>query len=231
MDLSTGVIITGGSRGLGAALGFALARRGADVALVARDPVRLGDVVARIRAEGGKAHGIVADLGDKEAIHRIAGEAAARVGDVGLLVHGASTLGATPLRPLLDLACEDLERVIDVNVLGPFRLTKAVAFGMALRGAGTVLAISSDAAVEAYPGWGAYGATKAMVDHLVRTFAAEVPGVRFLSFDPGEMDTDMHRDAMPDADPSTLARPGDVAERLVAFLASDAPSGTRGRPA
>lgn len=224
-----GVIVTGGSRGLGAALGAELAGRGARVVLVARDVVRLDETVRRIRQRHGEVHGLAADVGDKEAIHRIAGAAAALVGDVSLLVHAASTLGPTPLRPLLDLACEDLERVLAVNVVGPFRLTKAVAGGMALRGRGTVVAVSSDAASEAYPGWGAYGATKAMTDHLVRTFAAENAGLRFLSFDPGEMDTDLHHAAMPDADPSTLARPREVATRLLRWLDGSPASGTRAR--
>ncbi|MBK7402148.1 MAG: SDR family oxidoreductase [Myxococcales bacterium] len=224
-----GVIVTGGSRGLGAALGAALAERGARVVLVARDAGRLDETVRRIQARHGEAHGLAADVGDKEAIHRISGAAAALVGDVSLLVHAASTLGPTPLRPLLELACEDLERVLAVNVLGPFRLTKAVVGGMALRGRGTVVAVSSDAAMEAYPGWGAYGATKAATDHLMRTFAAENAGVRFLSFDPGEMDTEMHRAAMPDADPSTLARPHAVAASLLRWLDGSPASGTRAR--
>ena len=224
-----GVIVTGGSRGLGAALGAALAERGARVVLVARDAGRLDETVRRIRQRHGEAHGLAADVSDKEAIHRISGAAAALVGDVSLLVHAASTLGLTSLRPLLDLACEDLERVLAVNVLGPFRLIKAVVGGMALRGRGTVVAVSSDAATEAYPGWGAYGATKAATDHLMRTFAAEHAGVRFLSFDPGEMDTDMHRAAMPDADPSTLARPHAVAANLLRWLDGSPASGTRAR--
>jgi NAD(P)-dependent dehydrogenase (short-subunit alcohol dehydrogenase family) len=148
------------------------------------------------------------------------------VGPLDLLVNGASTLGPTPLRGLLDTECEDLERVLQVNLVGPFRLTKLVAGSMAIRGRGTVLNISSDAAVEAYETWGSYGASKAALDHLTRTFAAELSGtgVRFLSIDPGEMDTQMHRDAMPDADPQTLARPEEVAARILGILS--APSGT-----
>lgn len=226
-----GVVVTGGSRGLGAALCARLAERGARVVLVARDADRLDETVQRIRRDHGEAHGLAADVGDKEAIHRISGAAAAMVGDVSLLIHAASTLGPTPLRPLLDLACEDLERVLAVNVVGPFRLTKALATGMALRGRGTVVAVSSDAATEAYPTWGAYGASKAAADHLMRTFAAETPEVRFLSFDPGEMDTEMHRAAVPDADPSTLARPAAVADALLRWLDAIPLSGSRGRVA
>ena len=103
------------------------------------------------------------------------------------------------------------------NLVGPFRLTKVLGGSMAMRGRGVVVHVSSDAAVSAYPRWGAYGVSKAAQDHLNRTLAAEMgeAGVRFLAIDPGEMDTQMHADAMPDADRSTLARPGDVAAKIV----------------
>lgn len=227
----TNVLITGGSRGLGRALGQALGRQGARVALVARGRAPLEAAVSEIRDAGGDAHGIVADIADKHAVHRIAHEAAARIGPIDVLVNGASTLGPTPLRLLLDTECEDLEQVLQTNLVGPFRLTKIVSGAMAMRGRGVVLNISSDAAVEAYETWGSYGASKAALDHLTRTFAAELAGtgVRFLAVDPGEMDTQMHRDAMPQADPATLARPQDIAARLVDMLhdAVRAPSGQR----
>ena len=147
-----------------------------------------------------------------------------------MLVNAASTLGPTPLPLLLDTECEDFARVLEVNVLGPFRLSKLVLGSMALRGEGVVINVSSDAAVEAYPGWGAYGASKAALDQLGRIWAAELPGgVRVLTVDPGEMDTRMHADAMPDADRTTLARPEAVAARVVALLRDPtrAPSGAR----
>ena len=161
-------LITGGSRGLGRALGLALAGAGFRVALVARERGPLDQVVAEIRARGGEAHAIVADIADREAIAAIAGQAAALVGPIELLVNNASTLGPTPLRLLLDTDCEELSRALEVNLVGPFRLTKAVAGTMVLRGHGTIVNISSDAAVEAYPRWGAYGASKAALDHLGR---------------------------------------------------------------
>ncbi len=169
MDLrGKGTIVTGGSRGLGAALGAALAARGARVVLVARDRGPLEETVTRIRAAGGEAHALAEDLGDKAAIHRIAGAAAALVGSIDLLVHNASTLGPVPLRLLLDTECEDLERVLGVNLVGPFRLTRAVAGPMVLHGTGVVVHVSSDAATSAYPRWGAYGVSKAALDHLNR---------------------------------------------------------------
>jgi NAD(P)-dependent dehydrogenase (short-subunit alcohol dehydrogenase family) len=224
-------LITGGSRGLGAALGRRLAGAGARVVLVARGAEELDRVVQAIRSEGGDAHGFAADIGAKEDIHRIAGAAAALAGPLDILVHNASTLGPTPLRLLLDTECEDLGRVLDVNLLGPFRLTRAVVGGMVLRGRGLVLQITSDASVNAYPTWGAYGISKAALDHLGRTWAAELSGtgVRVLTVDPGEMRTAMHADAMPDADPSTLADPDAVAERLVEIIRDEgnAASGAR----
>ena len=226
-----GVLVTGGSRGLGAALGQELARAGARVVLVARGPADLDRVVAAIRREGGEAHGLVADVGDKEAVYPMAGAAAALVGPIDLLVHDASTLGAVPLRPLLDTECEDLERVLAVNLVGPFRLTKAVAGSMAVRGGGLVVHVTSDASVIGYPGWGAYGVSKAALDHLARTWAEETrgSGVRFLSVDPGEMDTRMHADAVPDADRASLADPARVAKRLLGVIVSSeaVPSGSR----
>ncbi len=171
---NTAALITGASRGLGRALALALGRAGARLVLVAREAAPLDAVVSEVRQAGGVAHGITADIGDKLAIHRIAGEAAALVGPIDLLIHNASTLGPTPLPLLLDTECEDFERVLQVNLLGPFRLSKIVAGSMALRGGGLVVSISSDAAVEAYPRWGAYSVSKAALDHLSRIWAAEL---------------------------------------------------------
>jgi NAD(P)-dependent dehydrogenase (short-subunit alcohol dehydrogenase family) len=222
-------LITGASRGLGRALAEQLAARGWSVVLVARDAGPLTDVVAGIRARGGVAHAVTGDIADKDAIHRIAGQAQALVGEIDLLVHNASTLGAVPLRLLLDTECEDLAAVLETNLVGPFRLTKVIAGAMALRGAGTIIHISSDAAVEAYPRWGAYGIAKAAQDHLSRVLAAELAdiGVRVLAVDPGEMDTRMHADAVPDADRATLQQPADVAKKLVALVESTVASGAR----
>jgi NAD(P)-dependent dehydrogenase (short-subunit alcohol dehydrogenase family) len=224
-------LITGGSRGLGRALGRALARSGSKVVLVATAAEPLAQAVAEIRTGGAEAHAIAADVADPDAATAIAGQAAALVGPIDVLVHNASTLGPTPLPLLLDLPSRQLERVLQVNVVGPFRLTKAIAGAMALRGAGLVLHVSSDAAVAAYPGWGAYGLSKAALDHMSRTLAVELEGsgVRFLSVDPGEMDTDMHAAALPDADRTVLADPHDVAARIARLILdpSAVPSGAR----
>ena len=226
-----GALITGASRGLGRALAEQLATKGARVALVAREAGPLHEVVDGIRARGGIAHAVVGDIGNKDAIHKIAGQAQGLVGEIGIAIHNASTLGPTPLRLLLDTECEDLAAVLETNLVGPFRLTKILAGAMALRGAGVIVHISSDAAIEPYPKWGAYGVSKAAQDHLSRILAAELEGtgVRVLSIDPGEMDTVMHAAAIPEADPASLQRPADVARRIVAMIesAARAPSGAR----
>jgi NAD(P)-dependent dehydrogenase (short-subunit alcohol dehydrogenase family) len=146
---------------------------------------------------------------------------------VDILVNNASDLGTVPLAHLTDASSESLQRALDVNVLGAFRLTRAVIGGMLLRGRGLVVNITSDAAVEGYPGWGVYGASKAALEGLTRSWAAELDGsgVRILVVDPGDMDTDMHRAAVPDADPATLRRPADVAEALVRLVTEAATEG------
>jgi NAD(P)-dependent dehydrogenase (short-subunit alcohol dehydrogenase family) len=226
-----GALVTGASRGLGKALAEQLAKKGARVALVARELGPLREVVEEIRRHGGDAHAIAGDVASKEAIHRIAGQAQGTIGEIGIAIHNASTLGPTPLRLLLDTECEDLEAVLATNVIGPFRLTKVLAGAMAIRGAGVIVHISSDAAVEPYPRWGVYGASKAAQDHLSRILAAELEGtgVRVFAVDPGEMDTAMHAAAMPDADRATLSRPAEVAARIVQMIEDGrrAPNGKR----
>jgi NAD(P)-dependent dehydrogenase (short-subunit alcohol dehydrogenase family) len=214
------VLVTGGGRGLGAALGRALARAGARVVLAARTEAEVAAVAADIRAAGGEAHALAVDVGTPDAGTTLASAAAALAGPVDLLVQNASELGPLPLRPLAETSAEAFERVLAVNLLGPFRLGRAVVGSMVLRGRGLVLHVTSDAGIEAYPGWGAYGVSKAALDHLARIWAAELDGtgVRFLSVDPGEMRTRMHRDALPDADPATLADPAAVAEALLELL-------------
>lgn len=228
---NTTALITGGSRGLGRALAEALAARGARVVLVARNSAALADVVGAIRTHGGEAYAIAADVADPDAAVAIAGQAAAMVGAIDLLINNASTLGPVPLRLLLDTDGVDLTRALAVNVVGLFELTKAVAGSMLLRGGGVIINITSDAASEPYERWGAYGASKAALDQLGRIWAAELAGtgVRLVTVDPGEMDTQMHAEAMPDADPATLADPAAVAERIVALIADArrAPSGAR----
>lgn len=222
-------LITGASRGLGRALSLLLAGAGARVVMVARHKEPLDAAVTAVTAAGGTAFGIVADVSDKQQIHAIAGEAAALVGPLDILIHNASSLGPTPLQLLLDTECEDFEGVLQANLLGPFRLTKVVAGAMVLRGSGLIVHISSDAAVLAYPRWGSYGVSKAALDHLSRSFAAELAGtgVRVFAVDPGEMDTVMHAAALPEADRQTLTPPEVIAARIVDMLRRPPASGER----
>lgn len=215
--------VTGASRGLGRELSLELARRGAKVVMVARGAADLERAARAVRNEGGTAYALPGDIADKSAVHALAGAAASLVGPIDLLVHNASVLGPTPLKLLLDTECEDLSLVLEANLVGPFRLSKIVAGSMALRGEGTIVHVSSDAAVSAYPRWGAYGVSKAAQDHLSRQWAAELGdlGVRVFTVDPGEMDTDMHLAAMPDADRGTLASPAAVAKRIADMIGSD----------
>jgi NAD(P)-dependent dehydrogenase (short-subunit alcohol dehydrogenase family) len=232
MDIrGIGALVTGASRGLGAALAHELAREGARLALVARGAEDLSRTVESIRLGGGDAHAIVADVGDKRAVHAITATAAELVGPISLLVHNASTLGHVPLRPLLDTDCEAFESALEVNVVGPLRVTKLVVPSMVLRGQGLVVHITSDASLGAYAGWGAYGASKAALDHLGRILGAELDGtgVRVVTVDPGEMNTQMHADALPAADKSSLLDPRVVAARILRLIrgSEGLPNGAR----
>ncbi len=213
-------LVTGAGKGLGAALARELSRRGLRVVLVARTEADVRRVAEEIREAGGMAHALSFDVAEKSSVHRIATAAAALVGPIDVLVHNASTLGPTPMPLLLDTECEDLSVVLETNLVGPFRLTKALAGSMVLRETGVIAFISSDAAVSAYERWGAYGVSKAAADHLARSFAAEMGGrgVTVFAVDPGEMDTEMHAIAMPDADPKTLARPEHVAVDIARMI-------------
>jgi len=214
------VIVTGASRGLGAAMAEQLGRAGARLVLVARDREALQGVAERIQRHGGEAHPVVADVAAPDAAARIAGTAGALVGPAEVLIHNAGSLGPVPLAPLADTADAAFEEALSTNLLGPFRLTRALVGNMALLGRGVVVLVSSDAASTAYPGWGAYGVSKAALEHLGRIWQTELSGtgVRFLTVDPGEMDTRMHRQAMPEADPASLARPEQAAARVLSLL-------------
>jgi NAD(P)-dependent dehydrogenase (short-subunit alcohol dehydrogenase family) len=216
------VAVTGGTSGLGLALVRELLNRGAEVAFVARG--REG--VKRVVQELPDAHGIVGDVSRKEDTHPIAIQIVGALGGLDVLINNASDLGPAPLKLLADTECEDFERALATNVLGPFRLTKALLGSLAAsaregRGA-VVVNVSSDAAANAYPRWGAYGASKAALLHLSHIWDEElrVEGVRILSIDPGDMDTPLHAAAMPDADRSTLKRPEAAAHELANAVAA-----------
>ena len=215
------VAVTGGTSGLGLALVHLLHEQGASVAFVARHRERVAEVA---HAHQG-THGIAGDVASKGDIYPIALQILGELGGLDVLINNASDLGPVPLALLGDTECEDLERALATNVLGPFRLTKALLGALAAsaregRGA-VVLNVSSDAAVNAYPTWGAYSASKAALRHLTSIWDAEISdqGLRLLSIDPGDMDTPMHALAVPDADRASLKRPEAAARELLDAIA------------
>ena len=226
------VAITGGTSGLGLALVRELHRRGAAVAFVARTPER----VHAVAAEGDGIAGIVGDVASKLDIYPIALQITAALGGLDVLVNNASSLGPVPLVPLADTDCEDLEAALATNVVGPFRLTKAVLGALAASArearAPIVVNISSDAAETPYPQWGAYGTSKAALRQLSRIWREELVGLGIdaVAVDPGDMDTPLHALAVPDADPASLKRPEQAAAEI-ADLLEDRMGGRTAAPA
>jgi len=223
------VAITGGTSGLGLALVRELADRGALVAFIARH--REG--VERVSRERPTATGIVGDVSRKDDIHPIAIQVLGALGGLDVLVNNASSLGPVPLVPLADTDCEDLERALATNLVGPFRLTKALLGSLAASAregrCPLVVNVSSDAAVTPYPRWGAYGASKAALHHLTRIWGEELAseGIRMISIDPGDMDTPLHASAVPDADRSTLKSPDAAAREIADLIAAPVPGTAR----
>ena len=216
------VAVTGGTSGLGLALVEALRERGAEVAFVARQASRVSEVARRLPG----THGIAGDVSRLEEIHPLALRITAALGGLDVLINNASSLGPVPLALLADTECEDLGVALATNLVGPFRLTKALLGALAAAARegrpALVINVTSDAAVTPYVGWGAYGASKAALLHLSRIWDEELreAGVRVLAIDPGDMDTPLHALAVPDADPATLKRPADAAREIVEQIAA-----------
>ena len=225
-------LITGASRGLGRALALAYAAAGADLVINAREGSAAELEAVRRAAEeaGAQVLAVTADISARADVERLAATALARFGRVDVLINNASALGPTPMPYLSDYPPDAWEDVLRTNVTGPFLLTRALVGQMIARGSGVIVNVSSDAGVVGYPTWGAYGVSKAALDQLTRTWAAELTGtcVRVNSVDPGSMDTAMHRAAEPEEDPAQWARPEDVTEAFV-WLGSDAAAGVTGR--
>ena len=216
------VAVTGGTSGLGLALVRVLLDRGARVAFIARNR----DNVERLMRERMHARGIIGDVSQKGDIYSIAIQILGELGGLDILINNASSLGPVPLAPLADTNCEDFELALQTNVLGPFRLTKALLGALAASaregGRPLVVNVTSDAAINAYPNWGAYGASKAALHHMSEIWNAELKsqGVQVISWDPGDMDTPSHAVAVPDADSTALKRPTDAARELVSKIAN-----------
>ena len=214
-------VLTGASQGLGRALARELAGRGWGLVLDARDPEPLARTLAELA--GGPHRAVPGDVADPAHRARLAAEAAA-LGGADALVNNASTLGRSPLPRLAELDADTYSRILAVNLIAPVALTAAL-LPQLRAGRGRVVNVSSDAAVAAYPAWGGYGSAKAGLDHATRVLAAEEPGIRVYSVDPGDMRTRMHADAFPGEDISDLPEPATVVPALVRLLAEDLPSG------
>ena len=209
-------LVTGGSAGLGRATVTALASRGWQVLTDARDAVALSAATAGLPS-------VVAISGDvRDPRHHDALVAATdRLGRLDLLIHNASELG--PMLPLADVVPALLTSVLETNLYAPLALTQRLL--PQLRAAdGALVAISSDAAIEHYPTWGAYAAGKAALDHVTLTLGAE-NGLRAYAVDPGDMRTAMHQRAFPGEDISDRPLPTTVVERLLAIVTDGRPSG------
>ena len=213
-------LVTGASRGLGRALATALAADGWQLVLDARDGDRLTAAVAGLpsSAQITALAGDVADPAHRSAL------AAAVPGRLDLLVTNASELGPSPLPTLAELPLAAFERVLAVNTVAPLGLLQLLLPALR-RAGGRVLQISSDAAVEAYPGWGGYGASKAALDQLGAVLAAEEPELRVYAVDPGDMATEMHQAAYPREDISDRPSPESVVPALLRLVTEPLPSG------
>jgi NAD(P)-dependent dehydrogenase (short-subunit alcohol dehydrogenase family) len=209
-------LITGASRGLGRAIARLYAQRRMPLVLTARGAGPLTETAAELARET-DVLALPGDVADPAHTERLVREADGRFGRVDILVNNASTIGPSPMPALEAYPPEALAQVFAVNVLAPLRLAQLVLPGMRARGRGLILNVTSDVGVEAYPGWGGYGASKAALEHLSRTLAAELEGsgVRVYVVDPGDMNTQTHREAEPGVDLSGLP---DAAVAAPAFV-------------
>ncbi|RPI44095.1 MAG: SDR family oxidoreductase [Bacteroidetes bacterium] len=217
-------LITGASRGFGLSLAERLAKKGWQLLLTARDPSRL--LAVRRRLEQYSI--VIAVSGDiKDEIHllEIAGILESRGLQPELVVNNASELGISPLKPLLEHPVEDLHRVFHTNMIAPVSLLQKI-FPYLKEGA-RIINVTSDAGSEAYETWGAYGGSKAGLDHMTSVLGRENPGYKFYAFDPGDMRTDMQQAAFPGEDISDRPLPGDYAVPAIMQLIEGSKPGGR----
>ena len=202
------VLITGASRGLGREIARLFARRGAGLILTARGAEDLDATADELRALA-PVVAVPGDIADPAHAAELVHRGLATFGRIEVLVNNASTLGPSPLPELADYPLDDLANVFKVNAIAPLHLIQLVLPSMKQRGQGVIINVTSDAGIEAYPGWGGYGASKAVLEHLSRVLAEELrgSGVRVYVVDPGDMNTEMHREAEPGVDLSHLPGP------------------------
>jgi NAD(P)-dependent dehydrogenase (short-subunit alcohol dehydrogenase family) len=214
-------LITGASRGLGLALARELAGRGWALIIDARGHAALEAARAELAAVT-QVTAIAGDIADPA--HRAALADAAAAG-IDAIVNNASVLGPSPQPALLDYPLDTLEHVYAVNVLGPLGLIQAIHARDALAADGCIINVTSDAAVEAYEGWGGYGSSKAALEQMTAVLAAELPGVRVYRVDPGDMNTQMQQDAFPGEDISDRPPPQVSVPGIVELIEGRLPSG------
>jgi len=215
-------LITGASQGLGLALARALADRGWSLVIDARDPRRLAEATSKFLSHTSTV-ALPGDLAD--AAHRSSlVEAARRGGHLDLLVNNASSLGPSPQPRLRDYPLETLRAVYETNVIAPLALLQE-AMPLLTAGAGRVINVTSDAAVEGYEGWGGYGSSKAALEQVSRVLAAEHPELRVYWVDPGDMNTAMHQQAFPGEDISDRPLPETSVPGFLALIEGGLPSG------
>ncbi|HMJ76574.1 MAG TPA: SDR family NAD(P)-dependent oxidoreductase [Iamia sp.] len=214
-------VVTGATAGLGRAVAHDLTAAGWSVVVDARTAADLDALAAELRATGADITTVVGDVADPAHRHALVAAAGDRI---DLLVASAGTLGPTPLPRLADVRLGDLERTLRTNVVAQVGLVQDAL--PALRAAGgVVVAVTSDAAVEGYEGWGAYGASKAAFEQVAHVLGAEEPDLAVYRFDPGDMRTRMHQDAFPGEDISDRPEPESVAPAVRLLAEQRPPSG------
>jgi NAD(P)-dependent dehydrogenase (short-subunit alcohol dehydrogenase family) len=215
-------LITGASRGLGREFAWLLARDGVRLILTARGDRALQEAADEVRQRT-EVVALAGDVSRPDHVERLVRAGLGRFGQIDILINNASTIGPSPMPTLDSYPIDALTDVFQTNTVAPLNLVQHVLPSMRARGAGTIVNVTSDAAVQAYPGWGGYGASKAALEHLSRVLAAELvgSGVRILTIDPGDMQTEMHQDAEPGVDLSHLPTPDVVAPAIVRLIQRD----------
>ncbi|KZZ83010.1 SDR family NAD(P)-dependent oxidoreductase [Bacillus sp. SJS] len=214
------VMITGGSKGLGRALALTFAKKGARIAVCARGKHELNLLEREIIELGGEVLAVQANISIAEEADRFVSLAEEAYGYIDVLINNASIFGPGPLQ-LADYTENAFKEVLEVNILNPFLMTKRVLSGMLIRQQGSIINLTSEAGKTGFAEWGAYGISKFAVEGMTQTWADELKdtGVRMNMVDPGEMDTEMHRTAVPDCD-YDLANPLDHLD-IFLYLASN----------